>query len=223
MTHNKLYVQFGAGTEAIDGWVNFDSSPTLLIQKMPIIGLLLRKRLNCAFDKEIKYGDIVRGLPLRNESVDGMFCSHVLEHLTYCDFYKAISNSFIYLKSGAIFRLIVPDLEYYINTYIEARESTDESKIQAASYDFNKNSVLGREFSREKVKDRLVDAFRGSGHRWMWDYNGLRKALIDTGFKSVAKFRQGESDDEMFLKCEKDHMFGDKNGEFGLSIQCVKP
>lgn len=90
MTDQKLYVQFAAGNEAIDGWVNFDSSPKLLIQKVPIIGLLLRKRLNCVFDKEIKCGNIVRGLPLRIESVDGMFCLHVLEYLVYL--YSVLSH-----------------------------------------------------------------------------------------------------------------------------------
>jgi hypothetical protein len=41
----KLYVQYGAGNEAVQGWLNFDASPTLRIQKMPLIGRLLRSRL----------------------------------------------------------------------------------------------------------------------------------------------------------------------------------
>lgn len=100
MTDNKLYVQFGAGNEAIPGWLNFDSSPTLVIQKIPLLGRLLRSKLNCIFDDDVRYGDIVKGLPIRDNSVDGLFCSHVLEHLSYAGFHTALDNSYRYLKRG---------------------------------------------------------------------------------------------------------------------------
>jgi len=116
---NKLYVQYGAGNEAVKGWLNFDASPTLRIQKIPILGRLLQSRLNCIFDDEIKYGDIVKGLPIHHNSVDGLFCSHVLEHLTRTDFDVALNNSFNYLKSGGEFRVIVPDLQIFIQEYIK--------------------------------------------------------------------------------------------------------
>ena len=45
----KIYVQYGAGNQAVEGWLNFDASPTLRIQKIPIIGRLLRSKLNCVF------------------------------------------------------------------------------------------------------------------------------------------------------------------------------
>ena len=96
----KLYVQYGAGNEAVKGWLNFDASPTLRIQKLPLIGKLLRSKLNCVFDDDILYGDIIKGLPIKANSVDGLFCSHVLEHLSYADFYTALFNSFKYLKPG---------------------------------------------------------------------------------------------------------------------------
>lgn len=47
MNDQKVYVQYGAGNEAIEGWVSFDASPTLRIQKFPIIGKLLSTKLNC--------------------------------------------------------------------------------------------------------------------------------------------------------------------------------
>ena len=96
----KSYVQYGAGNKAVQGWLNFDSSPTLRIQKLPCIGRLLRSRLNCIFDDNVLYGDIVKGLPIKSNSVDGLFCSHVLEHLSYADFSFALNNSFKYLKRG---------------------------------------------------------------------------------------------------------------------------
>ena len=50
----KLYVQFGSGNKAVPGWLSFDSSPTLIIQKIPVLGYLLRPKLNVIFDDDIK-------------------------------------------------------------------------------------------------------------------------------------------------------------------------
>jgi hypothetical protein len=55
----KEYVQYGAGSSGIEGWKNFDSSPTLLLQRTPILGRLLKNFLNCLFDESIIYGDII--------------------------------------------------------------------------------------------------------------------------------------------------------------------
>lgn len=108
MVDHKLYVQYGAGNEGVDGWLSFDASPTLRIQRLPILGRLLRSRLNCVFDDDIRYGDIVKGFPLRPESVDSLFCSHVLEHMSYADCSTALKNSYVYLKRGGYFALSFP-------------------------------------------------------------------------------------------------------------------
>jgi len=89
----KIYVQYGAGNEAVPEWLSFDASPTLRLSRFPIIGKLIKNQLNCVFDDEVQYGDIVKGLPLPNESVDVIFCSHVLEHLSLEDFYTALENT----------------------------------------------------------------------------------------------------------------------------------
>lgn len=222
MADQKLYVQFGAGNEAIPGWVSFDSSPTLVIQKIPVLGRLLRPKLNCVFDDDIKYGDIVKGLPLTDNNVDGLFCSHVLEHLSYSDFSTALKNCFRYLKGG-VFRIIVPDLEWYIRRYVTSKQGSDSTSVAKASIEFMKGTCLGLEESRLTIRRRLVDAFRGSGHRWMWDYDALSTALADHGFVDIKRFKQGECEDEMFLKPERDHQFGEKESPYGLAIECRKP
>ena len=105
--------------------MSFDASPTLRLQRLPVIGKLIGSRLNCVFDDEIKYGDIVKGLPLPDESVDVVFCSHVLEHLALEDFYTAIENTKRLLKSGGTFRAIVPDLRLDVEDYLKTYSSAD--------------------------------------------------------------------------------------------------
>lgn len=165
----KRYVQYGAGNQAVSGWTNFDASLTLRIQKVPLIGRLLCSKLNCIFDDHVLYGDIVKGLPIKPESVDGLFCSHVLEHLSLADFSLALNNSFIYLKRGGVFRIIVPELEYYIYKYKMSLTSDNEDERARAAIEFCTGTCLGIKESRSTLSKRINDVFSNSGHRWMWD------------------------------------------------------
>jgi hypothetical protein len=69
------YVQYGCGLSAPAEWINFDVSPTLRIQKIPILGGLLKGRLNTRFPDNVRYGDIIKGLPVADNSCDGLYCS----------------------------------------------------------------------------------------------------------------------------------------------------
>ncbi len=218
MTDTKLYVQFGSGNEAIPGWLNFDASPTLRLQRIPVLGSLIAPKLNCKFDDAIKFGDIVRGLPLAENSVDGLFCAHVLEHLSYQDFESALENSFRYLKPGGLYRIIVPDLVFFITNYVNANASEDQGVRESACFDFCKKSGLGVHRSRRTLRSRLSDAFGGSRHLWMWDQAGLTKKLLEHGFVEIVEFEKGKSLDEMFNRPEREHQFA-----HGLCLQCRKP
>lgn len=220
---SKIYVQYGAGNIAIPGWVNFDASPTLRLQKIPLLGKLLQPKLNCVFDDDIRYGNIVKGLPIAPNSVSGLFCSHVLEHLSYMDFMTALKNSFEYLKPGGVFRIIVPDLEFYIKEYQKTLASDNPGEWPFAAIEFCKGTCFGVKGSRSGFVDRLTDAFRNSNHRWMWDYWSMSQVLTDHGFVNVKRFQQGDCDDEMFLRPERDHQFGDRSASYGLALECTKP
>lgn len=55
------------------------------------------------------YGDIVRGLPIEEKCAQGIYCSHVLEHIDRKSFEIALQNTLTLLKPGGTFRLVVPD------------------------------------------------------------------------------------------------------------------
>jgi len=209
----KIYVQYGCGLSAPKEWINFDASPTLRIQKTPIIGFLLKKQLNVIFSDNVLYGDIIKGLPIKENSCDGIYCSHTLEHLSLNDFRKALKNTYLYLKPGGIFRCIVPDLELAARTYIKNLNAGNHT----ASITFISQILLGIEERPKGLKDLLASLWGNSHHLWMWDVYSLTEELRKAGFINIRPCSFNDSKDEMFQYVEDQGRFFES-----IAIECKK-
>lgn len=144
-----MYIQYGSGLSAPKEWINFDVSPTLRFQRIPILGILFSKIIKPEFPKNIKYGDITKGLPrILPNSCNGIYCSHVLEHLSLSDFRTAINNTYKLLKPGGIFRLVMPNFNNLVTSYIDHKNK----KNSEACHIFMKNSGMASEYSRSHTK-----------------------------------------------------------------------
>ncbi len=197
----ELNVQYGCGLSAPLDWVNFDSSPTLRLQRLPLLGRFIRK---VDFPSNILYGDIIKGLPgIEENSCDAIYCSHVLEHLSLNDFSIAVSNTCRMLKKGGYFRCVLPDLEFAIDNYISDRSSMPEK----ASFNFLQLTLLGQESRPHGLKERLIASAGNSKHLWMWDQYSLKKALLDSGFSEVRKCQFNDSVYKGFLSVEEKSRF----------------
>lgn len=207
-----LYVQYGCGIMAPADWVNFDSSPTLQLQRIPLLGLFTKKKV--VFPPNVKYGDIVKGLPgITDGSCDAVYCSHVLEHLSMKDFYKALENTYKVLKKGGIFRCVLPDLEWSINRYIEQKKANN----WYASIEFMQSTMLGLEERPVSIKDRLIYAWGNSGHLWMWDEASLKQSLERYGYSSIRPCIFNDSKEEAFKLVEQESRFVSF-----IAFECVK-
>ena len=153
------YIQYGCGLCAPDGWMNFDGSPTLRLQRLPLLGLMVRK---VRFPKNVLYGDIVAGLPVKDQSAKAVYCSHVLEHLALADFRTAVRNTFRMLAPGGQFRMVLPDLEYVLRRYFEDTQP-------GAALRFMKESLFGQETRPRTIRAFLSSWLGNADHRWMWD------------------------------------------------------
>ncbi len=197
----KKYVQYGCGFSAPNGWVNYDASPTLRFERIPLLGKVLTRN-SMRFPANVKYGDIVKGLPEKANSCDGVFCSHVLEHLAYNDFQTALANTYLILKPGGIFRGVVPDLGAAIENYIENFDSSE-----SPASDFMKFTMLGIETRKKDIFSAFVNAFGNSKHLWMWDYKSISFELSKAGFKNIRSCEFGDSIDGQFSLAEDANRF----------------
>lgn len=203
-----LYVQYGCGFSAPAGWLNFDASPTLRFERSPLGFLYTRNARR--FPALVRYGDIVRGLPIEAGSCRGLYCSHVLEHLSLEDFDLALAHSARHLQDGGTFRLVLPDLETYARGYL-ADPSSD------ASVHFMRASGLGRERRSRTLVDLLKDWIGNSAHLWMWDERSLAARLGQHGFVDIRRARFGDAGDPRFAEVEDVSRF-----EGCLAMQCRK-
>lgn len=204
----KCFIQIGSGLSKGPSWISFDSSPTLIISKIPLLGRLFMKLIKGPdWPTDTRFGDVVRGLPMQNNSCDLIFCSHMLEHLSLSDYKTALRNIFSYLSQDGVFRFIVPDLEAYARRYVERINMSD--CLNTASLDFIKQSHLGCENSRVGFMRRLREAFANSRHQWLWDKFSLTNVLNEYGFRDIRFCRFGEWADARFseveeLRCHED-------------------
>jgi SAM-dependent methyltransferase len=210
----KTYVQFGCGLTVPEQWINFDASPSLRIQKTPILNTLLKKKLNVLFPESARYGDIIKGLPVADNSCDGVFCSHTLEHLSLHDCRTALKNTWKILKPGGIFRLVVPDLEYSARQYVARLDKKD---LDANARFMGEGTLLGLEHRPRGLRGLLTSFFGNSHHLWMWDYPSMADELAKAGFREIRRCEFNDSKDEMFVHVEQEFRFSN-----ALGIECIK-
>jgi SAM-dependent methyltransferase len=209
----KTYVQYGCGLCAPEEWINFDISPTLRIQKIPVLGDLIKGKTTVVFPANVKYGDIVKGLPVPDDSCDAVFCSHTLEHLSLEDFKTALTNTYRILKPGGIFRCIVPDLEVAAREYIQGLDAGRKD----ASIQFLSSVLLGQHSRPRGLKQLVKSALGNSHHLWMWDVHSLSLELEKAGFRNIRPCTFDDSNDPMFRLVESEGRYW-----HAAAIECIR-
>ncbi len=209
---DRQYVQFGCGMCAPESWLNFDAGPAFWLQsRFPFLTPLLVKRGFPDYPKNIRYGDVIKGLPIAPQSAEAVYCSHVLEHMTLEEFRVTIRNIFSYLRPGGTFRLVLPDLEQLIKSYV------DDPSPEASSH-FMRQSYLGEASLARGLKAMPTALFGRSRHLWMWDYKGMAEQLAEAGFTNIRRAQIGDSSDPRFSEVESEGRWTDC-----LGVECKRP
>ena len=184
-----IKLHLGAFDCAIDGWVNTDVTPHILIGKIPGAVQLLRaagKLDDRKYDmhrkgqfRALKYVDLTKPLPFADDSVAAVFSSHVFEHLFRDEIVRLIAEVHRVLVPGGVCRVVVPDLEKVVAAYDpEAPERFLSSMFEADT--------------RAAVKN---------GHHWGFTGASLKKLFEAGGFATteVVGYRQGRCPDIQVL------------------------
>jgi len=188
-----IQVNIGCGRTPTKGWRNLDNSYSVRLVRIPILpGLLLKAGilLPDQYDylqfvrvQNIEYGDIIKGLPLADSSVEAIYSSHVLEHLDKREVELYLREALRILCPGGILRLVVPDLSMIINKY------NKNSDADAFITELYLSQPRPRSFPQ-----RLRAAIVGSRiHQWAYDSKSLSGVLLRNGFIDPQVLKPGET------------------------------
>lgn len=172
-TQNNLYANIGCGDAGLPGdWVNIDFA--------------IYKNVTYTFDCR-------RELPFADGTVKGIFCEHFFEHIDYVtDVPYFLADCCRSLKKGGVLRIVVPDAEKYLRGYCE--EGWDQLKKTRPLDD---NLVDGLMAIQYQTKMQLVnEVFRQGGeHKYAWDFETMKLAMLNAGFSDAFKMEYMKSHD----------------------------
>lgn len=161
------YLNLGCGPKRFEGFVNADFYSTRTS---------LRKR-NKARRPDWMV-DVRRPLQCPDDYWRGVFCEHLIEHLTYADARFALSEILRTLKPGGRLRVTVPDFGKFARYYVSGET------------DAFAGAPTRRWSSRGEA---MADAAHMWGHQSLWDRDMMANLLSEVGFEGVEmqEFRSG--------------------------------
>lgn len=163
---NKLKINIGSYINMFHyGWVNFD-----------IIDLSGFAQANGYKFQQL---DARKGIPFKDNTVDLIYSSHFIEHLTFEEGYKFLQECHRVMKPGGIFRLTMPDSEKLINLY-------KENKLNLLNEINDGNAAAKSELEK-------LWSFLFPGHGSAYDWNNIKLKAESIGFHiDKLNFREGD-------------------------------
>jgi SAM-dependent methyltransferase len=196
----------GCGLRCLEGWVNIDGSLSALLgsKKFAWFNKILYKFSGSSSyytfkqfhetiaKKKLYFADLINGIPFVSESLEIIYCSHVLEHLTKNDGAQLLRECYRVLKKDGLLRLVVPDLDKAFDMY---RDGKSQEMLDLFFY--------------------TSDDPDFSAHKYGYNFAMLDRLLTENGFKDIQKksYRVGACPDIKFL---------DVYPEYSLYIECRK-
>ena len=212
----RVLINVGCGFTVGSSWENYDASPTVRFERLPLVGRIYTKNA-IRFPESVRYGDITKAPLCGIGEADAIFCSHMLEHVPYAAMRDALANIYAMLKSGGVFRMIVPDLGVRVQNYAERR---DKGEIDAATI-LMRNLGMGSESTSNSFLGRFGALLGNSRHHWMYDEQSMRAELEAVNFRSIRRCRFGDSKISEISEVEDESRYVSEVGK-ELAFECEK-
>lgn len=192
-------LHFGCGVRVFQGWLNTD--------------------LFADPKRGIVFQDLSKTFPCADRSFRFVFSEHVHEHFGYKEGKRVLSECFRILKDGGVLRLATPDIDFYVNLYLN-RKNLNEEQNGFLRY-FLETFEDVRDFPDDAIS-ALNGIFYGFGHRFIFSFDSLERELKNIGFRRVLRVKAGESGHECLRGLETKPGYRDTaSGENGLHFHLM--
>lgn len=176
----KLHVGCGFCPKA--GWLNTDVNPSV---------------------PGVNYMDASRDFPFGDDMFSHVYTEHLIEHLSYADARRMLSEALRVLKPGGRLRVATPRLDFLMQVYARPdlplhRRYIDWSVAHYAPH------LLADYPSGQVPAGIIVNLFMHLWeHRFIYDRDTLSALLLQAGFSNLTFERVGESDDPVLRDAER--------------------
>ncbi len=164
-SHETPRLHLGCGSQVVDGWLNAD------MFKANADIYLNAKQL----------------FPFKDNAFATVYSEHMLEHIKVDKVPQLLREVHRILHKGGLFRVTVPDLDVYIQRYLNQDEEffgPIKEKFREKMAEKPNKYWLVRT-NGGVVVSRAVHRFYH--HHWMYDFETLRSCLDEVGFTQVTK------------------------------------
>jgi predicted SAM-dependent methyltransferase len=193
MKKKQLRVNIGCGMTPTKGWLNYDNSISIRLSQYYSLAFILRKLaiiseeqfnfIKYCRNNNISFANATKKMPFKDSSVNVLYSSHMLEHLSRRDSKIFLKEASRILENGGILRIAIPDLEHFINSYSDHNDADRFMRdivVEAPSI----------ETWYDKV-NLLISGYRH--HQWMYNKESIKKLVESFGFINVKILDAGET------------------------------
>lgn len=190
---NQIWLNVASSSDVLVDYVNLDNNIFLhALGLLDHFRWLVPRKYSSTIDSLVAAKkkallvkhNCVKPLPLPDESVDHIVCSHFLEHVFPVEASAILTDFYRVLKPNATLHVIVPDLRRYVDDYLTRSNSFDPCAADV----FMGETILSN-VQRGSLTYRLLELHGGFGlqHRWMYDNSSLEKIVTNAGFELADK------------------------------------
>jgi SAM-dependent methyltransferase len=191
-----MKLHLGCLDHVVPGWTNTDITPHIFVARVPGLAFVLWK-LNAIDEarylqhqdgifRRVRYLDARKPFRLPSASVDAIYSSHMLEHLSPSSGAHCVRECYRVLKPRGILRVAVPNLEQLIDQF----DRTDPAPFLMAF------------FQNEQRRRR-------NRHAWHYTALSLVTLITDCGFSEAipAAYQVGNCPDLDMIETRPDSLF----------------
>jgi predicted SAM-dependent methyltransferase len=170
-TERPLYLNLGSGPRgsASNHWINVDGYADTNVQYLM---------------------DFSRSWPFPDSSIDGIFCEHVFEHFDFAQGQALLRESMRVLQPGGCIRIIVPDGQKILETYV----ASPTELLAHRDHDTQYAMEVINSYFRQRYE-----------HQFIYDWQLLKDQLAQAGFDRISEvsFGEGDASNQLLLDDER--------------------
>ena len=222
-------LNLGCGYQTSERCINIDWSLPIRLKQSAIgrriAPVLITGERRIAYDAmrgdDVMRHDLRKGIPFPDNSVDGVYHSHLFEHLDRDVVPIFLAEVLRVLRPGGVHRIVVPDLEFETRRYLSSLDAAADGQSSAEVHAENIYLLIDQMVRKEAAGTSQQHGFRrwaenallgdarkrGETHQWMWDRISLPAALLESGFSrpTIARFDTSALDEwPMYLLDQND-------------------